>query len=110
MEKKRAVSAEWITMGNRCCKGTVWYPQIIQTTQPMKTRDVRLAITFVTYIHTYVRTYVRTYICMYICSLIIEKKKSELRDTQGALVRHSTSFYMNMGSLNKLPQRAVYPV
>ena len=64
----------------------------------------------VCYIHTYVCTYVRTYICMYICSLIIEKKKSELRDTQRALVRHSTSFYMNMGSLNKLPQRAVYPV
>ena len=63
-----------------------------------------------TYIHTYVCMYVRTYVCMYICSLIIEKKKSELRDTQGALVRHSTSFYMNMGSLNKLPQRAVYPV
>lgn len=49
----------------------------------------------------------RTYVHLFINN---GKKESELQGTQRALVGHSASFYMNMGSQNKLPHCAVYPV
>lgn len=95
---KMAASAEWITMDDRCYWDAMW---------SSADNSNRLANENTGY------TQVRVYGCN-ICYVHLfinnRKKKSELQGTQHALVGYSASFYMYMGSQNKLPHSAVDPV